>query len=99
MALCRLYTVHTVHLYCTLHLYCTMYICTHCTPVMQGGSVALWRLLDYIDLYRTPLYTMMLSFIRGRERVSPGQVRPLIGREGLSDLNTDLSLVESDHVT
>ena len=93
----------TVHLYCTLYT-CnaggSVYTCTvNCTPVMQGGSVALWRLLDYIDLYRTPLYTMMLSFIRGRERVSPGQVRPLIGREGLSDLNTDLSLVESDHVT
>ena len=51
--------------------------------------MALWRLLDYIDLYRTPLYIMLLrygiiskcniisnpvillSFIRGRERLSP----------------------------
>ena len=26
-------------------------------------SVALWRLLDYIDLYRTPLYIMLLRYI------------------------------------
>ena len=29
-------------------------------------SVALWKLLDYIDVYRTPLYNMMLHFIRNR---------------------------------
>ena len=29
-------------------------------------SVALWKLLDYIDSYRTPLYNMMLHFIRNR---------------------------------
>ena len=29
-------------------------------------SVALWKLLDYIDVYRTPLYNMMLNFIRNR---------------------------------
>ena len=31
--------------------------------------MALWKLLDYIDVYRTPLYNMMLHFIRNR--VSP----------------------------
>ena len=34
-------------------------------------SVALWKLLDYIDVYRTPLYNMMLHFIRNRVSSPP----------------------------
>ena len=48
-------------------------------------SVALWKLLDYVDVYRTPLYNLLLSFMRSR--VGPGLSLALhsdssVGRSG-----------------
>ena len=81
---------HTV--FYQLSFFILDYICPYVHIIRKYGtecgewSVALWRLLDYIDLYRTPLYIMLLrcsvsrfislthiyiSFIRGRERLSP----------------------------
>ena len=48
--------------------------------------MALWKLLDYIDVYRTPLYNMMLHFIRNRVS-SPHDILIGIKKRKVSDEN------------
>jgi len=42
-----------------------------CYGAKNETNVALWKLLDYISVHRTPLYNLLLPFIRTREQVSP----------------------------
>jgi hypothetical protein len=58
----------------------------------NDANIALWKLLDYVSVHRTPLYNLLLPFIRTRVKVSPepGGPEPAEGRQNKAQLMTSL---------
>ena len=58
----------------------------------NDANIALWKLLDYVSVHRTPLYNLLLPFIRTRIKVSPemGQGEQVEGRQNKAQLMVSL---------